>query len=142
MASLDYVLGHLVAGVRPRLFLRRRALQPDPGRRQQRLPVLLAREHAIKEVRPGVHRRARLPRAHAQHQELGLQDQQENSLTHRADGWREGAVQDMPALPADVLAAGTQGTDLDQRTSRAHEHGRALEAENRLWASCRRFSVS
>ena len=45
------------------------------------LPLLLAGAAALEEVRPGVHGGAPVARAHAQHQELGLQDQQEGELT-------------------------------------------------------------
>ena len=41
------------------------------------LSLLLAGAAALEEVRPGVHGGAPVARAHAQHQELGLQDQQE-----------------------------------------------------------------
>ena len=44
------------------------------------LPLLLAGAAALEEVRPGVHGGAPVARAHAQHQELGLQDQQEGQI--------------------------------------------------------------
>ena len=62
-------------------------------------------------------------------------------VADRADGGREGALQDVPALPADVLAAGPQGAHLHQRPRRAHEHGRAVAPEDRLRARRRRLSV-
>ena len=42
-------------------------------------------------------------------QVLDLQDQQEDCVADWADGGRQGAEQDLPALPADVLATGIQG---------------------------------
>ena len=73
------------------------------------LPLLLARDGQVQEVRPGLHRRVRLPQPLPQHQVLGLQDQQEDCLPHRAHGRRQGPLQDLPALPAHVLAPGIQG---------------------------------
>ena len=43
-------------------------------------PFLLAGAAALEEIRPGVHGGAPVARAHAQHQELGLQDQQEGQI--------------------------------------------------------------
>ena len=62
-------------------------------------------------------------------------------VADRADGGREGALQDVPALPADVLAAGPQGAYLHQRPRRADEHGGAVAPEDRLRARRRRLSV-
>ena len=62
-------------------------------------------------------------------------------VADRADGGREGALQDVPALPADVLAAGPQGAHLHQRPRRADEHGGAVAPEDRLRARRRRLSV-
>ena len=49
------------------------------------------------------------------------------------DGWCESPIQDMPAVPVDVLAWRSQGPHLDQLSGRADEHGREVEAEDRLW---------
>ena len=42
-------------------------------------------------------------------QVVDLQDQQEDRVSDGADGWGESSLQDLPALPADVLATGLQG---------------------------------
>ena len=65
-------------------------------------------------------------------QVLDFQDPQEDRVFDRADGGSEGSEQDMPAVPADVLAPGLQGAHLHQRPGRADEHGREVEAEDRL----------
>ena len=56
-------------------------------------------------------------------QVLDFQDPQEDRVFDRADGGSEGSEQDMPAVPADVLAPGLQGAHLHQRPGRADEHG-------------------
>ena len=63
---------------------------------------------------------------------LDIQDPQEDRVAHRADGRREGSVQDLPVVPVDVLAAGLQGADLHQRLGGADEHGGEVEAEDGL----------
>ena len=40
---------------------------------------------------------------------MDLQDQQEDCVLDGVDGGGEGTVQDLPALPAHVLATGIQG---------------------------------
>ena len=40
---------------------------------------------------------------------VDLQDQQEDRVSDGADGWGESSLQDLPALPAHVLATGIQG---------------------------------
>jgi hypothetical protein len=47
---------------------------------------------------------------------MDLQDQQEDCVADGVDGWREGAQQDLPALPAHVLATGVQGGHATQNT--------------------------
>ncbi len=106
------------------------------------LSIVLAGEHSIQEVRPGFHRRAPLTLPRAEHQELGVQDQQKDRFSHRADGWRQGAVQDVSALPANVLASGTQSTHVDQRARRAHEPRRTLAPKDRLRPCRCRIAVS
>ena len=68
-------------------------------------------------------------------QVLDFQDPQEDRVSDRADGGSEGSEQDMPAVPADVLAPGLQGAHLHQRPGRADEHGREVETEDRLRTS-------
>ena len=63
---------------------------------------------------------------------LDIQDPQEDCVSHRADGRGEGSLQDVPVVPADVLAAGLQGADLHQRPGGADEHGGEVEAEDGL----------
>ena len=65
-------------------------------------------------------------------QVLDIQDPQEDRVAHRADGRCQGSVQDLPVVPADVLAAGLQGADLHQRPGGADEHGGEVEAEDGL----------
>jgi DNA-directed RNA polymerase subunit M/transcription elongation factor TFIIS len=60
----------------------------------------------------------------------------------RVDGWREGPVKNVPGVPAHVLAAGTQGANVDKLTRRTHEHGREVEAEDGLRSSRGRVAVS
>ena len=59
----------------------------------------------------------------------------------RADGRREGPFQDLPALPADVLAPGSQGAHVDQRPRGADEHGGEVAAKDGLRPGRRRLSV-
>ena len=70
-------------------------------------------------------------------QVLDIQDPQEDCVPDGAYGGGEGAQQDLPAVPADVLAPGLQGAHLHQRAGRADEHGGALAPEDRLWPGCR-----
>ena len=65
------VLSHLSGRQSPMRYL-----TPD-------FPVLLAGAAALEKVRPGVHGGAPVARPHAQHQELGLQDQQEGNARFR-----------------------------------------------------------
>ncbi len=44
------------------------------------IPLVLAGEHPVEEVRTGVHGRAHAARAHFEHTQLDIQDQQEGSI--------------------------------------------------------------
>jgi len=58
----------------------------------------LARKHSVKEIWTGIHSGTLVPRAHGQHPQLGVQDQQEDRLTDRAHGWSKSTKQNLQAL--------------------------------------------
>ena len=50
-----------------------------------------------------------------------------DSFANGIDGWSQGSAQDVPSVPAALLARRTQSTDFHQRPRRTYEHGRAME---------------
>jgi len=57
---------------------------------------------------------------------VGVQDQQEDRLPNRNDGRGQGPDPNRPTIPADLLAHGPQGAQLDELAGLSDEHGRDL----------------
>lgn len=63
-------------------------------------------------------------------------------IAHRTHGRSKSTAEDCPTVSAHLLASRPQGAYFYQLTGRTHEHGREVEAEDRLWARRGRVAVS
>jgi len=103
--------------------LRRPPVQPSIRWRRKYLPVLMTRTSPPQEVQPGPPH----PSPHAQHQELGLQDQQEDHSYDGAYPWHGETLQDLQAVPTNVLEPRPQGDHVDQQPSLTMTSDHSLE---------------